>query len=132
MSSKESKRLGECRECGARCCRHVALEIDTPTCKADYDNIRWYLMHEGVSVFTDDDDDWHVEFAAVCERLQDDFRCGRYEDRPKVCRGYPRKDEYCEYESDQSPYKLFFSKVEEFERYLDRKKIRWRWKRLKD
>jgi Fe-S-cluster containining protein len=110
----------------------VALEIDKPTCKSDYDNIRWYLMHRGVAVFRDHDGDWHVEFDATCERLRDDFSCERYADRPRVCRAYPGSDEYCEFESDESPYDLFFSTVEEFERYLDKKGIQWRWKRLKD
>ncbi|MBD3317045.1 MAG: hypothetical protein GF344_14760 [Chitinivibrionales bacterium] len=132
MNKNKTQRLRDCRECGARCCRHVALEIDKPTGKRDYDNIRWYLLHEGVSVFTDHEGAWHVEFATRCERLCDDLKCGKYADRPKLCRDYPRESEYCEFESDQSPYDLFFSRVEEFERYLDRKKIQWRWKRLKD
>ena len=51
-----------CMECGAECCRYIATEIDEPTCKRDYDNVRWYLLHKDVYVFVDHDDCWYVEF----------------------------------------------------------------------
>ena len=45
-----------CEHCAAACCRYLALPIDKPTTKRDYDDIRWYLMHEGVSVFVEESD----------------------------------------------------------------------------
>jgi uncharacterized protein len=42
-----------CRECEAKCCKYFALQIDTPKRKSDFENIRWYLAHENVSVFVD-------------------------------------------------------------------------------
>jgi len=34
------------------CCRYFALQIDNPKTADDYDNIRWYLVHENVVAFT--------------------------------------------------------------------------------
>ena len=61
---------GDCVACEAACCRHVAVEIDKPTCKRDFDNVRWQLLHDGVHVFVDHDNEWYVEFEAKCDALQ--------------------------------------------------------------
>jgi len=131
MSGLEPKRERDCILCKAKCCRHVATGIDTPTCKRDYDNIRWYLMHENVHVFIDMDGEWTIEFFTPCKNLLPDNTCAIYSERPRVCRDYPAADEMCEYEDDEPPYKELFTTVEEFESYLQKKGIEWRWKRLK-
>jgi Fe-S-cluster containining protein len=107
----------------------VATGIDTPSCKRDYDNIRWYLMHENVQVFIDKDGEWTLEFITPCAALLHDNTCGRYSRHPRVCREYPSAESWCEYEDDDLPYSKLFTCVEDFERYLDGKKIDWRWKR---
>ena len=43
-----------CEHCTAVCCRYIALPIDTPQERSDFDDIRWYLLHEGISVFVED------------------------------------------------------------------------------
>ncbi len=63
------------------CCRHVALEIDTPRTKADYDNIRWYLLHKNVSIMVDWDGAWLIQFDTACNWLVDG-RCSHYALRP--------------------------------------------------
>ena len=118
-----------CVTCGARCCRYVAIEIDKPTCKRDYDQIRWYLLHDRVTVFVDHDGDWHVEFEADCSAIGSNHRCKAYEQRPRLCRDYPGEDEDCEYVAEDSPYALRFLTASELETYLDGKGIDWRWKR---
>src|SRR4051794_4770830 len=42
-----------CDKCAALCCRYFALPIDNPKSAHDYDNVRWYLMHENVVVFVE-------------------------------------------------------------------------------
>ncbi|MBD3321051.1 MAG: hypothetical protein GF350_08165 [Chitinivibrionales bacterium] len=130
MSTASDSQTIACMKCKARCCRHVALQIETPSCKRDYDNIRWFLLHKGVKVFKDHDGEWLIEFDARCENLTKTHRCGDYENRPKVCRDYPASDHECEFGSERSPYKLLFTNAGQFEKYLDRKKIDWRWKKL--
>jgi Fe-S-cluster containining protein len=107
----------------------VAIEIDKPTCKRDYDQIRWYLLHDRVTVFVDHDGDWHVEFEADCSAVGPDHRCKAYEQRPRVCRDYPGGDEECEHVAEDSPYAMRFLTAGDFETYLDAKGIDWRWKR---
>jgi len=64
-----------CKECGGRCCKYVALEIDKPTNKNGYDQIRWYLAHKNIAVFVDHEKDWYVEFRTDCEKQSDDGLC---------------------------------------------------------
>ena len=131
MTKSNVDRLDDCIVCGADCCRHVAIEIDTPTCKHDYDNIRWYLMHEKVNVFIDKDKNWNIEFIAKCRNLLEDNTCLKYTDRPKICRNYPEADDNCVFGDNESPYCALFTNAEEFERYLDNRGINWRWKKIK-
>ena len=43
-----------CESCAALCCRYFALPIDNPKTARQYDDIRWYLCHENVVVFIED------------------------------------------------------------------------------
>ena len=131
MENESKDRSADCVACKAHCCRHVALEIDRPTCKRDYDNIRWYLLHRDVRIFVDHENTWNIEFRAVCENLAKDYSCTDYVNRPRICRRYPGKNAYCEYETDESAYKEVFATCEAFEAYLENKKIDWRFRNLK-
>lgn len=123
-------KLDDCISCQGKCCKHVALEIDTPTCKRDYDNIRWYLMHENIYVFKDEDGSWTLEFLTKCKNLNEDFMCSIYQKRPKLCREYPGKDLRCEYIGDDLPYEKLFTCPEDLEQYLENRNIDWKWKKL--
>ncbi len=127
---KKKKNTFSCEGCDAQCCRYIATQIDTPDCKQDYDHIRWYLLHEGVSVFTDHDGDWYLEFAGKCEALGDDNRCLNYKDRPRICREHGEDGlADCEYHGADSPYELRFESCRKFEQYLDEQGTKWRWKK---
>ena len=76
-----------CDHCTAKCCRYFALPIDTPKNRRDFDFIRWYLLHESASVFTEDDS-WYILVHTKCRHLQDNNLCGIYETRPQICRDY--------------------------------------------
>jgi hypothetical protein len=128
MKKRKRKAAVSCAECDGACCRYVATEIDRPTCKRDYDNIRWYLMHRGVTVFVDLDGDWHIEFDAVCDNLGEGNRCLRYEERPRICARHGEGDAACEFHGEVSPYRMRFVQAEEFERWLDKKGRKWRRK----
>lgn len=126
MKEQEKIFKPPCTECGGSCCRYVAIEIDRPSSKTDYDHIRWWLLHRDVNVFIDHDKKWHVEFRGVCENLGPDSQCRDYNRRPEICRTHGNLEEECEY--FDSPYLYYFSNIREFERYLDKKKINWRFK----
>lgn len=98
------------------------MQIDKPTEEADYDHLRWYLMHEGIVVWADEED-WYLEVRTVCRHLRPDNACGIYETRPQICRDYglPGQDP-CEYFTDDLSYDLFFADDEAFDKWVKKEK----------
>jgi len=125
---KKQQHSLSCDACGSRCCRYVATEIHKPTCKRDVDNIRWYLLHEAINVFIDRNNLWYVEFQTDCSGLAPNSRCLVYKDRPKICARYGEDGDDCEFHGDAPPHKRSFSTVAEFEKYLKKKGVDWRWR----
>ena len=126
--TKKTQQTVTCDPCPALCCRYVATAIDEPTCKRDYDHIRWYLLHENVHVFRDHDGDWYIEFETNCSELDERGRCGIYEQRPHICSRHGNGSS-CEYHSDDDPHEIRFSTASDYEDYLDAQGIKWRKKR---
>lgn len=104
-----------CEHCSGLCCRYIALPIETPESKADFDDVRWYLLHEGVSVFVEDGE-WYISFQATCRHLQPDFRCGIYETRPRICREYSTDN--CDYHSGDYGWSAHFTCPEHLDAYV--------------
>ncbi len=99
-----------CEHCTGECCHYVALAIDKPTTQRDFDDIRWYLMHEGVIIFVEEGA-WYLQFRAVCRNLRTDFKCGVYETRPQICREYKATD--CDYTGGDYDYDHLFTEPEQ-------------------
>jgi len=116
-----------CDECGGKCCDYVAIEINKPVSKSDYDHLRWYLVHKNVTVFIDHEKKWHVQFITPCTQKDTDNRCRIYPSRPKICSSHGNFEGECEYYS--SPYREYFINESDLEHYLGRKKIDWKFKR---
>ncbi len=104
-----------CDYCTGRCCRYFALPIETPVDRADFENIRWYMMHGEVSVFVDDET-WYLMIHNTCDHLGDDHRCGIYDRRPDICRNY--STDSCEFDSDAC-YDQLFESPRQIEEYAD-------------
>lgn len=118
--AKQPKYVPPCHECGGRCCRYIAIGIDPPKNQTALHNIRWYLLHDNVSVFVDHEKDWFVEFTTPCTAQDKKSRCTVYEIRPKICRDYGKTEGDCEYYSN--PYALRFERLEEFDTWIEQKK----------
>ena len=114
-----------CEHCTAVCCKYVALPLERPTTARDFDDIRWYLMHENMTVFVEDGD-WYVQFATTCRGLEPDNRCGIYETRPQICREYEAGG--CDYEGGSHDYEHLFTRPEHIEKYVAK---RWKKRRAK-
>lgn len=114
---REELKPGEilCSYCTAKCCRYFALPIETPDSWEDFDHIRWYLLHGRCAVFVDDDV-WYLMVYGDCQHIQEDYRCGIYEDRPQICRDYTTDN--CEYDND-SCYERFFETAEQVWEYAE-------------
>ncbi len=104
-----------CDHCTAKCCRYFALPIETPETLEDWEFVRWFLLHEGATVFREDDD-WYLLVHTTCKHLQSDNRCGIYHTRPLICRDYSTKD--CEYEDDWL-YEQYLETAEQVSEYME-------------
>lgn len=104
-----------CEHCTGFCCRYIALPIETPTERGEFEDIRWYLLHEGISVFVEGGD-WYLNVATNCRHLQPDFRCGIYETRPRICRDYSTDN--CDYHSGDYGWEHHFTCPEHLNDYI--------------
>ena len=93
------------------------MQIDHPVTPEDYDKLRWYLLHEDVSIWVQDGD-WFLEVRNRCRGLTGDDRCGIYQSRPDVCREYGSSGESgCEYFTDDLQFELHFESAESLQAY---------------
>lgn len=105
-----------CDGCPALCCKYVVTEIDTPEDLEDFENIKWFVIHENVFVYVDEDGTWNLEFVTRCKFLGDDNRCTIYEKRPQICRDYSQ--EQCPFHNEY--HELYrFSSIEDVENYIE-------------
>lgn len=128
MTENKKNWLMQCRKCRGKCCKYIALEIDKPVSKIDYDNIRWYLMHKNVTVFIDHENAWTLQFPAKCENLDTDYKCRIYSRRPAVCSEYPGEN-HCEFEGAAPPYKILFETESDLLKYMKKKGIHQKQKK---
>ena len=103
-----------CVECGAKCCRYFCFEIDEPDDYDEFEDIRWYLMHEDVTVHIDEGD-WFISVANKCKMLGPDDKCLAYETRPNICRKYDPDN--CDHIGGDYGYDEHFKTPEEIEKY---------------
>ncbi len=105
----------KCRICESKCCRYFALQIDTPKTKSEFENIRWYLAHKGVSVYIDKRK-WFLEVDNKCRYLTKDHRCGIYDKRPLICREHDPAT--CDSSEGEFGHDHVFKNLKEFDKYL--------------
>lgn len=103
-----------CEHCTGLCCKYIALPIDTPKTRRDFDDIRWYLMHENITVFVEEGD-WYIQFATRCRNLTPANLCGVYETRPHICREYKAGE--CDYGGGDYGYEHLFTHPDEIEAF---------------
>ena len=107
-----------CDNCDAKCCKYLAMEIDTPESRDDFENIRWYVAHKDVIVYVDGDGAWHVEFQTPCEYLGEGNKCQIYKKRPKICKTYSQDE--CHFHNEYEEAHTFHS-IEEIDEYIKEK-----------
>lgn len=118
-----------CDQCSALCCRYFVLEIDTPETRRQYDDIRWYLVHQNVFVFIEKKK-WYLGVYSRCKHLEADNRCGIYHTRPKICREYSTDN--CDYHGGEYDWTVLFSSAEQLEAYAEEQLAERALKRLKE
>ena len=113
-----------CDKCKGQCCKTLAVQLETPKTLDDYEDIFWYLYHEGAWVYIDMDDEWWIQFPSKCSKLDKNGRCTDYENRPPVCR--KAKLENCEVNKDE--IKILFKNEEDYKDYFEQIKERFKRK----
>lgn len=103
-----------CIECGSKCCTYFAFEIDEPDDYDEFEDIRWYLLHGGVTVHVDDGD-WYISIENRCKMLGPNGQCQAYETRPTICRKYELAE--CDHTGADYGYDEEFRTPDELERY---------------
>jgi Fe-S-cluster containining protein len=115
-----------CEHCTAMCCRYIAVPIDEPETPQDFDDLRWYLVHEGISVFVEDGE-WFLNVQADCRHLQPDQRCAIYDKRPRICREYDADN--CDYHSGDYGWEEHFTCPEHLDDYVTARRVAKRARR---
>jgi Fe-S-cluster containining protein len=107
-----------CISCNAKCCRYFMLEIDAPTRKSDFENIRWYLCHHDTTIYVEKGNKWYLHILSPCRYLTNDGRCSVYETRPEICREHDPAE--CEFDMEYEA-KIVFTSLDEFDSYIEKR-----------
>ena len=114
--------VNACARCTALCCRYVAVEIDEPEDDQDFDNIRWYVSHENVQVYQDDNGDWYIQFFTRCRHLGEKYECTIWPNHYAICKEYEMRQ--CEFTLGQGGEKHLFRCAEDVDRYVEATRVR--------
>ncbi len=111
-----------CKKCNARCCRYYCFQIDSPDTFEEFDNIRWYLMHDNTTVHIDLAGDWYIKVDNRCKNLVEPpgggHACKDYANRAFVCRQLsPAR---CDFARGHYSYEELFTTPQELEVYARR------------
>ncbi len=118
----------QCFHCTALCCRYVNIEIEPPEDEVDLDNMRWYLIHDKVSILVDEKT-WMVKFDTDCQYLGADHSCGIYHTRPQACQDF--EVDSCDYMTWKLGYPTSYREFKDFKRLKDFVENYW-WQRETD
>jgi hypothetical protein len=120
----------KCGGCIALCCRYFAIEVDAPTEPKDFDDLKWYLLHDKVELFTEGRS-WYVQVFNKCTNLGVNNECTDYENRPGICREY--ENDFCDRDEvdgkDDPDDDLTFRTVPELDAYKAKWVKRWEARR---
>jgi len=100
------------------------VSLAAPKSKIDFDEIRWFLLHENVAVYKDHSGAWLVEFTTKCKAIKPDQTCAVYETRPETCSQY--SPENCTANCDTEPHIFRFDTPEQVDKFVAK-----RWKKKK-
>ena len=108
------------QDCRGRCCRYITVEVAAPRARADWDQVRWWLAHEGVTV-SKDEDGWLVHVPTRCTNLRADSACGIYPHHMGTCKEHDAQS--CEF-TGPLDYDVELESELDLARYLERRKLK--------
>lgn len=105
------------RLCQARCCRYITVTVPAPRSEDDWDEVRWWLAHEGTMV-TQDDEGWMLHVRTPCTNLKADNSCAVYPHHMLACKEYDPSD--CEF-TGEVPFDVLLEGELDLARHLERR-----------
>jgi uncharacterized protein len=126
---KIPKHKNPCFDCGALCCKGVAVPMSTPRTDKDWGEVRWLVAHENVHIFKDHENDWLVEFMTTCEQLDEEHKCKVYRKRPHICKEHEHDE--CVKNGEEAYHKIIFRHLEDVEKFLKARKLKQKKRKLK-
>lgn len=118
-TDNNSKQMTSCEDCDGDCCKYITCIVKAPKGPEDWDELKWMLLHKGVTIYVDEDGDWNVEVMTTCKKLGKDNRCTIYDKRPDVCKDHGTHE--CESNEDSFEPNIHFEKPEDVDNYLKKK-----------
>jgi len=118
--TKQNVTLDDCKKCNQKCCRYISVSLDQPQEAADFDQMRWLILHQDTGIYIDNDN-WYLEIKTPCSMLEQDGNCKMYEDRPELCKEYGSdlSDSWCEgFGNPYLDYDHYFSDIKELDQYI--------------
>ena len=114
----------KCSFCeGAKCCTYITEQLETPRSMHDFDHLLWQISHRDIRIYKDDDG-WYLLVERACLHLEDDGRCGIYEERPSVCRDHG--NDFCEFDQPaEEGFDLYFADYRALEKYCRKRFKTW-------
>lgn len=109
-----------CHICKAKCCQYFALEIDKPTTLYEFENLKWYLLHEKTMIFVDNKE-WFLQINNPCTHLSSDYQCLIYKKRPIICQEYGFDNENrisCDNIGKEDDHDTVFKTLKDLENYI--------------
>jgi len=103
----------ECENCGT-CCGYITINIASPKNEDDFDEIRWYLSHENIWIYIDEEG-WNMQVNNIC-KYRKNGKCSDYENRSNICRNYSAN--HCEKHEEDKSFTHLFKNPEELNAYL--------------
>ena len=107
-------------DCQARCCRYITVGVDAPLSRADWDEMRWWLAHEGTFV-SKDEDGWLLHLSTRCQNLRADNACGIYPHHMGTCKEYDAEE--CEF-TGELDHEFELRSEMDLARYIERRKLK--------
>src|SRR3989338_9417853 len=104
----------DCNECDGECCKNIAIQIESPETREDFEDLNWYLYHEGLIIYIDDEDDWLVQIPIKCKFLKDG-KCMIYYKKPPIC----KNSEVSRCEKNIKEAKIIFKNEGDIEHYIE-------------
>lgn len=120
MDAPSKDQLAICtQDCKGRCCRYITIPVKTPRARDDWDEMRWWLAHEGVIV-SKDEDGWQVHVETRCGNLRRDNACAIYPHHMDTCEEYDAAN--CEF-TGPLDYEFELRTEADLGRYLEKRDL---------